>query len=228
MITLLAKRYAVVSDAISKELWHKWVVSKTQTTLEIAVMVRLLSKERKEWLLHVVEEARVLTLPSITLLMPGFVTQFGVAYVQYMVPSAKSGQLQANSKSKKLVYLQYWILHCGTAGFLEKLGSILWWVPFSTHMIFLLWSYLILPPTIQSWYGIFESELVAFGILPKGKAANTSAPNDGASIQTIHDTKTARLFQSLVRRLPSAAAEVDQEEHRYQRRHHGQASTRSE
>lgn len=76
----------------------------TKTMLDIAVMVRTISEERRDWLVHVVEEALVLTLPSITLLMPGFVTQFGVAYVQYMVPSTKSAE--ASSKALKHVYLQ--------------------------------------------------------------------------------------------------------------------------
>lgn len=199
-----------VSDAISKEFWQKWAISKTKTALDIVVMVRLISEKRRDWLVHIVEEARVLTLPSITLLMPGFVTQFGVAYVQYLVPSAKSAE--TSSKATKVVYLQYWILHCATAGLLHKLGGVLWWVPFSTHMIFLLWSYLSLPQTIKNWYGILESELTAFGILPKGKTANGNENDDDKAVIRISDTKTAWLFQSLVERLPSALAETDEQQ----------------
>ena len=210
---LVLQLHSLVSDAISKGFWQKWVVSKTKTALDIAVMVRALSEERRDWLIHVVEEARVLTLPSITLLMPGFITQFGVAYVQYMVPSAKSAEV--SSKAMKLVYLQYWILHCGTAGLLHKLSGFLWWVPFSNHIVFLLWSYLILPQAITSWYGILESELLAFGILPKSKNNSSNNNNigggekndgDGTSVVRISDTKTAWLFHSLVQRLPSAVA----------------------
>jgi len=205
---LILQLHSLVSDAISKEFWQKWVVSKTKTTLDIAVMVRAISEQRRDWLVHIVEEARVLTLPSITLLMPGFVTQFGVAYVQYMVPSAKSAEV--SSKAMKVVYLQYWILHCGTAGLLHKLGGVLWWVPFSTHMIFLLWSYLILPQAIKSLYGILESELLAFGILPKGKNESVEKDGDSISVVKISDTKTAWLFQSLVDRLPSAVGETNE------------------
>eukprot|EP00531_Pseudo-nitzschia_arenysensis_P014801 CAMPEP_0116136768 /NCGR_PEP_ID=MMETSP0329-20121206/11905_1 /TAXON_ID=697910 /ORGANISM="Pseudo-nitzschia arenysensis, Strain B593" /LENGTH=624 /DNA_ID=CAMNT_0003631667 /DNA_START=28 /DNA_END=1902 /DNA_ORIENTATION=- len=201
--------HSTVSNAISNEFWQKWAVSKTQTTLDIAVMLRLLSEKRRDWLVHIVQEARVLTLPSITLLMPGFVTQFGVAYVQYIVPSAKSAENSRSSKTKKVLYLQYWILHCATAGLLYKLTGILWWLPFSTHMIFLLWSYLSLPQTIQNWYRILESELVAFGILPKSKDVNEN--DDTSSVVRISDTKTAWLFQSLVDRLPSAEAKTDEQ-----------------
>ena len=203
---LVLQLHTLVSDAISKEFWQKWVVSKSKTILDISVMVRAISSERKDWLLHIVEESRVLTLPSITLLMPGFVTQFGVAYVQYMVPSAKSAE--ASSSKTKLVYLQYWILHCGTAGLLHKLSGVLWWIPFSSHLIFLVWSYLVLPQSIQSWYGIVESELLAFGILPQGAASST---NNESAVK-ISETKTAWLFQSLVQRLPSAASNEREEE----------------
>lgn len=211
---VVLRLHSLVSDAISKNVWQKWVVSKTKTTLDIAVMVRAISEDRKDWLVHVAEEFRVLALPSITLLMPGFVTQFGVAYVRYVVPSAKSAEV--SSKAMKLVYLQYWILHCGTAGLLQKLQGVLWWVPFSTHMVFLLWSYLILPRAIKSWYGMLESELVAFGILP-GSSRHSSSGEEGddnrgkRTLVAIRDTKTAWLFQSLVDMLPSAVTEGNNE-----------------
>jgi len=212
---IVLQLHSFVSDAISKDIWQKWVVSKTKTTLDIAVMVRAISEDRKDWLVHVAEEFRVLTLPSITLLMPSFVTQFGVAYVQYVVPSAKSAE--ASSKAMKLVYLQYWILHCATAGLLQKLQGVLWWVPFSTHMVFLLWSYLILPRTIKSWYGILESELLAFGILPGSSSRHSSSGeeengNGKRTSVAIRDTKTAWLFQSLVDMLPSAVTEGNNDE----------------
>ena len=201
IMPLVLQLHNLISDAISKEFWQRWVVSKTKTALDIVVMVRMLSEEWRDWLLHIAEEARVLTLPSITLLMPGFVTQFGVAYVQYIVPSSKSAE--AKSNSMKLVYLQYWILHCAVAGLLTKIDGILWWVPFSTHAIFLLWSYLILPQAIRNCYGILESELFAFGILPKSGSGRHGSNN--STIADISETKTVRLFNSVLSRLPSAA-----------------------
>mmetsp|Transcript_26845 Transcript_26845/g.58891 ORF Transcript_26845/g.58891 Transcript_26845/m.58891 type:complete len:661 (+) Transcript_26845:488-2470(+) len=194
---LVLKLHSLVSDAIPQDLWQTWVVSKTKTSLDLAVLVRMLSEEGRDWLVHITEEARVLTLPSITLLMPGFVTQFGVAYVRYAVPSAKSAK--AKSKAAKLVYLQYWILHCCVAGLLAYLEGILWWIPFSTHAVFLLWCYLILPQAIRYLYGILESDLIAFGLLPK--------VDDSAGATTdISQTRIAHLFDWLVGWLPSADA----------------------
>jgi hypothetical protein len=172
------------------------VVSKAQSLMEMLVMVRFLSQEWKNWIVNVLDESRVLILPSLTLLMPGFVTQFGVAYVQFVVPSAKSSQ--ARGDVMKLLYLEYWVLHCMVAGFLNWFSGILWWVPFSTHIIFILWSYIVLPPSIREWYGVLESELIAFGLL-KGTKPD--------SVMAVNNTKTARLFHSLASRLPSALEE---------------------
>mmetsp|Transcript_17480 Transcript_17480/g.48270 ORF Transcript_17480/g.48270 Transcript_17480/m.48270 type:complete len:639 (-) Transcript_17480:386-2302(-) len=200
---MVLKMHALVSDAIPRDLWQKWVVSKTKTSLDLAVLVRALSEERRDWLVHVTEEARVLTLPSITLLMPGFVTQFGVAYVRYAIPSAKSAL--AKSKTAKLVYLQYWVLHCCVAGLLAYLEGILWWIPFSTHAVFLMWCYLILPQAISYIYGMLESDLVAFGLLPKVD------DSQDATI-SINETKIARLFDWVVSRLPAANAVTSSDE----------------
>ena len=192
---LVLNLHGVVSNAITPELWHKGVVSKTKRFLDAAVFVRLLSEERRDWLVHMVEEARVLTLPSITLLMPGFVTQVGVAYVRYAVPSAKSAE--AKSKATKLVYLQYWVLHCCMAGLLAYLEGIIWWIPFSTHMVFLLWCYLILPKAIRHIYAMLESDLVAFGLLPK-------IDDPAGAKKEISETRIARFFDWCLSWLPAA------------------------
>jgi hypothetical protein len=188
-----------ISDAVSRDLWHKFIISKFTTTLGLLVTVRMLSERWKNWILHVLEETRVLVLPSITLLMPGFVTQFGVTYVQYVVPSAKSAQ--AKGDAAKLVYLQYWILHCFLTGFLTWFEGILWWIPFSTHVIFILWSYLVFPQTIRDYYETFETELIVFGVL-KG--------NTDLAVG-VEDTKTWKWFNALARLLPRASSD-DQNE----------------
>ncbi|OEU18336.1 hypothetical protein FRACYDRAFT_236612 [Fragilariopsis cylindrus CCMP1102] len=200
----------LISDAVSKEVWDKWIVSKTKSILSVFVLVRMLSEEWKDWLLHVAEEVRVLTIPSITLLMPGFITQFGVTYVQYIIPATKSADAKGNGQ--KLIYLQYWILHCAVSGLVSYFDSVLWWIPFSSHLIFILWSYLILPQAIKKLYGIIEMELMAFGLLRKrnnsnnGNGSNGSGSNDTQPVVAIQDTKTVQFINSIVSRLPSAAS----------------------
>jgi hypothetical protein len=185
-----------MSELVPCDLWDKWVVSNARNILGGFVFIKIVSEHTRDWLLHVFEEARAVIVPAITLLMPGFITSVGVAYVQYIVPSAKSAQ--ATGDAVKLVYLQYWILNCALTGLLNWFSGILWWIPFSNHAIFILWSYLAFPHTICNYYDVLESELIAFGLL-KGF---------GDSVD-VKETKTAKLIQALVNRLPSAAESGD-------------------
>lgn len=186
LLLLLHER---ISELVPHDLWDKWVVSNAKNVLGGFVFIKIISERTKDWILHVLEETRAVIVPAITLLMPGFITSFGVAYVQYIIPSAKSAT--AKGDANKLVYLQYWVLNCAVAGLLAWFSGILWWIPFSNHGIFILWSYLSFPETIRRYYGKLESELISFGIL-RGDAVE------------LKDTLTARLFRALVSRLPSA------------------------
>ena len=194
---ILLKFYATVSDAVPQKLWQTWVVSKSETLLQAFVLIRVLSTERKDWIVNTLKESRSLILPSVTLLMPGFITQFGVAFVQYILPSAKSAQ--ARGDPKRVLYLQYWIMNCMFSALLSIFSGVIWWVPFSTHLIFIAWCYLALPDTIRVYYDIFESDLAAFGILKvTGKVASD-----------INDTTTAKLLSAVTSRLPSASSSDD-------------------
>ena len=201
---LLLEFDAVVAESVSRKTWMSLVHSKAQRILEVLVMLKIISEERKEWLLHVLEESRTLLLPSLSLFMPSFITSFGVAYVQFIVPSAKSARAlkAAQQRSKfsfeqkeeyELLYLQYWVVHCLVSGLLAYFAGILWWIPFSTHAIFILWCHLSLPKSILQSYCVLEMELLAFGLLP------------GESSVELHETRTARVLQAVYSRLPSAA-----------------------
>lgn len=194
---ILLKFYMTVSDALPQKLWQTWVVSKSETFLQAFVLIRVLSKERKDWIVHFLKESRGLLVPSITLFMPGFITQFGVAFVKYILPSAKSAQ--AGSDARRILYLQYWIMHCMLSAFLSVFSSVLWWIPFSTHGIFVLWCYLVLPHTIRVYYDIVEKDLAAFGLLKVSGNFSTD----------INDTTTVKLFSVVTSRLPTASSSSD-------------------
>lgn len=195
---LLLWLHEKVSGVVSEEQWDRWVVSKAKGMLGALVFIKFLSESTKDWIVHVLEESRAVILPAVTLLMPGFVTSLGVPYVQYIIPSAKSAQ--AKGDAAKLVYLQYWILNCAVTGLLAWFSGILYWVPLSTHAVFVLWAYLSFPQTIRTYYDVLESELIAFGLM-KG---------NGSSVG-ISDTKTAKLVSCLTRRLPSASQDEQDE-----------------
>jgi hypothetical protein len=207
IMPLLLEFEAVVAEAVSQTTWMTLVHSKAKRILEVVVMLKMISETRKEWVLHVLEEGRTLLLPSLSLFMPSFITQFGVAYVKFIVPSAKSTRAlnaakipNKDSDDMELLYLQYWIIHCLASFALAYFSSILWWVPFSTHATFLLWCHISFPKAIVQFYGILEVELIAFGLLP------------GESTLQLHETRTAKVLQAVYSRLPSAADTGEEDE----------------
>ena len=133
-----------VSGAVPEVFWQRKVLSCASQIQGIMTMVGLLSQPTAEWLLHMLEEGRGLCIPALTLLTPGVLTSYGVVYVQFLLPMARSYNKQRNIDAT-LLWLQYWVLHAGVDSVLSYFSSILWWIPFSTHAIFCLWCYLSLP-----------------------------------------------------------------------------------
>ncbi|KAI2508202.1 hypothetical protein MHU86_6253 [Fragilaria crotonensis] len=123
--------------------------------------------------------------------MPGFVTAYGVLYVNTIVPSAKV--IPTKSLAQTMDSLQYWILHALLSSLLTWWSGLLWWIPFSTHVIFILWCHL--QYTSATYYDSLERELQAFGLLPKGKA----------NVVPVDQTITATMFRTLTKSLPSAS-----------------------
>jgi len=187
--------YNTVSHAIPEEMWQT-VVQKASSILDLAVMIKLISKDTKEWLVHVLEESRPVLPPAITLFMPGFLTEYGVVYVKTLVPCAKC--CQAKTLNEIMSWLEYWVLHGILSSTLLWWSSLLWWIPFSTHGIFLLWCNLQIPKTTRKWYNMLEEELQAFGLLEKGDK----------DLQ-VDKTMTAIVFRKLASSLPSAADSGD-------------------
>eukprot|EP00934_Nitzschia_sp_Nitz4_P001131 Nitzschia sp. Nitz4//scaffold139_size61406//8450//11155//NITZ4_006447-RA/size61406-snap-gene-0.8-mRNA-1//-1//CDS//3329535813//1131//frame0 len=186
----------MVAESITRETWKSLVHSKATGALDVLTMLKLISDSRKEWILHFLEEGRTLVIPALCLFMPSFLTQYGVAYAQFVVPAAKSGRAldaKGNKEHIELLYLQYWVVHCLVSGVLSYFATLLWWIPFSTHGTFLLWCHLSFPKSIRQTYETLETELVAFGLLP------------GDSKIAVKDTRTAQMIQAVCSRLPSAS-----------------------
>lgn len=206
-----------ISGAVSNNFWQGQVVGKLTTVLDSLVFIRFVSRDTADWLLHVAHLVRAVAVPSTTLLMPGFLTNYGVLYVQYVVPLANSGTAVAasktatstttttlgnNKKQQQQLLLKYWVLHALTRAILDQCSSILWWIPLSTHFIFLLWCYWNLSVSVETWYSTVQQELQAFGLLP-GCEFN---------VKEWESTRTSRVFSALVARLPSAATNDDNDD----------------
>jgi len=146
-------------------------------------------------------------IPAATLLMPYFVTVYGVLYVQYAAPVAATVAALGPDKltAHQHQWLQYWVLHALVQGCLNRLAGILWWIPLSTHAVFLLWCYLaVLPQAVTSWYAVLQDEWQSLGLLPP-------PPEGNGEMMTMEweATRTARAVSWILDRLPSAATTAD-------------------
>ena len=189
---MVRKIFQTTSNLISPNAWNS-LVEKVKSFLSIAVAVRLLSQHNQTRLLLLLEYAHPFLVPAVTLLMPGFITEYGVLYVNTIVPSAKVSKSLAQTMDS----LQYWILHALLSSLLSWWSGLLWWIPFSSHVIFILWCHL--QYTSAGYYNIFERELQAFGLLPQGKAI----------VVPVDQTITATMFRTLTKSLPSASNSSD-------------------
>lgn len=171
------------------------VIQKLQSFLDLFVLVRLISKETRQWLITTIVESSALLPAATTLLMPGYFTNYGVIYVSLVVPagySITSCNAIRNSSSKLETmmqkiedssrYLQFWMVHAAVSLLLASFAPLLAWVPLSTHATWLLWAYVQLGSSTRKIYGWFESEL--------GK-------------KSLDDTVIARSTRRIIAALPS-------------------------
>ena len=148
------------------------VIQKLQSFLDLFVLVRLIKKETKDWLIVTMVESSALLPALTTLLMPSYFTKYGVIYVSLVVPAGYSisccNEIQRSSSEmidNVLVledtsrYLQFWMVHAGITLLLASFAPLLAWIPLSTHATWLLWAYVQLESSTLKFYGLFESEL---------------------------------------------------------------------
>lgn len=181
-----------IAGIVPETFWRETIVAYISNVLRLAVMLRLFNQTFSDWLLHVLEECRPLLVPSGTMLMPGIVTQYGALYVQFVPMTSRSTEGE-NCE----LYLKYWVLNAVLGAALRYCSSALWWVPFSSHFTFLLWGYLTLPQSINSWYGVLHDEFCSFGLLPGSQQA-----------EDLTQTRMGKMSLSLLEALPKAKDDV--------------------
>ena len=191
---LILSMYNIISDAVPQSIWDM-VCEKIKSVLSICVMVRLLSEESKDSLLHLIVEARPLLPPAMTLFTP--FTGIGVLYVKSIVPAARYVKTQ-NILSANMSALEFWVLHTLLSGVLQWWNGVLWWIPFSSHVVFLVWCHVQLPKSCAKYYGVLEEELQAFGLLDKGDKE-----------LELQSSLTARIVSRWIQSLPSASNSED-------------------
>eukprot|EP00977_Amphora_coffeiformis_P011430 scaffold2767_cov177-Amphora_coffeaeformis.AAC.4 len=177
-----------IANIVPETFWQNTIVTMVSNALRLSVMLGVFTQDMSNWLLHVLEEGRPLLIPSGTMLMPGIITQYGALYVQFVPMISKSTEGEDSE-----IYLKFWVLNAMLSAFLQNFASILWWIPFSSHAIFLLWFYLSLPQSIDTWYGVLHDELCSFGLLPGSQKAHD-----------LTQTRVGKVSMSLLEALPKA------------------------
>jgi len=79
---LVVTFFEKVSHAIPVDFWKRHVVDKLKTLLDAFVFIKLLSGDRRDSIVDVCTNFHSLVLPAMTMFSPGFITRWGVMYVQ--------------------------------------------------------------------------------------------------------------------------------------------------
>ncbi len=193
------------SQMITSSSWMSWLLTKIQSGLEVAVWVRMILPETKQTIMKVMTECAAILPASITLFMPSHFTVYGIIYVSYLVPASYSANAIA-SRSNTKRRNQFWILHYLVLVALNILQPYLRWIFFSTHLTLILWASVQYESMIQYVYEtVLQTELEAFGLLPSTSSSQTKPIS-------IEETRTYRLFHSIIQKLPSGATDAIEKE----------------
>jgi hypothetical protein len=148
-----------------------WLVGRLEFPLTILVLGRAISQDTKQKIITMAMELSALLPAAITLFIPGF-SSYGVIYVSLVVPAAYSikccdeidkpctnVQTMESNVNDASRFLRFWIIHAFITWILDSFAPILTWIPFSTHMTWLLWAFLQLETSTRKLYGWFENEV---------------------------------------------------------------------
>jgi len=190
-LPIIVPCFEKVSQAVSHEDWKNHVVDYVKQPLGLLVMLKMLSEPTKDAILDNLSNFNTLVIPALTLFTPSCITQYGVWYVQYIVPQAHS--LTCRRNTQRILYLKFWVLHAFASVLISWGHTVFWIVPLKTHLTFVAWCVLVMPRLITAIYNELDRELQAFHLLPPVA--------DGLSVENTH---TARALSILYATLPKA------------------------
>lgn len=180
-----------------------------RSVLEVTVFTRMISPSTRDWILTAIADGAALLPAAITLVMPGYFTEFGVLYVANVVPAANSTVARdAEAGTPMARYLRYWVIHTLLSGLLASFRPVLVWIPLSTHATLILWAYIQLEPVVSKLYALVEWELTAFGLF---RAQKDMKDGDGKPAHDIDKTVTLQLLRKASSMLPKAGASQQEE-----------------
>lgn len=193
---IIISMFEKVSQVVPASWWKKVVTDQVGTLSSGLVLLKVLTETRRDTLVEFVSHVRTLLVPGALLFMPGFFTQYGVCYVQYVIPSAFSFRAlhRAHRHEQRVLYLKFWVLNALAGVIFSAAKRMFGWFPFFTHFTFCIWVWLVLPRVITGFYNEFDRELQAFGLLPPV-----------ATDLSIDNTHTLRALTYIASVIPSAS-----------------------
>lgn len=182
-------------NVFSDEWWERWVVRWTSMVLDGAVLVRALSKKNadayKEFVLH----GQSFLLPMASLMLPRFISMYGLIFVQFVVPVV----YQDRNKEESDHPLCFWVIHAPFSFVVHQASLILWWVPLSRVAVFLFYFAMVnCPGAIRTFVDTMLTDLEICGVL--------EASSDSSYHRSVEHTVTAKAVGRLIAHLPKASS----------------------
>jgi len=184
-----------------------------RSLLDVMVWTKMISEKTKGRIISTLVEWTDLLPAMVTLFTPSYFTNYGIIFVQLIVPSANSSQcheslkgVKTNTETVKIMsvglrYLKYWIIEGLLSWILSAFAPFLAWVPLSTHAILLMWAYAQNESIIHRLYNALEWDLIAFGLL------KVHPHQEGVDF---NDTVTMTVINSIAKRVPSNLSQSSQ------------------
>ena len=207
-VTSTMKSSAFLSGRLEGSTYGVRAIQFMQSILSALVLVRILSEKRKDLIIQTILESAALLPAAITLLMPGYLTSYGVIYVSLVVPAGYSieainNAVKTPSSLDDLIsmmrdvsrYLQFWVVSAPISTIFNWFEPVLAWIPLSTHFTWIIWALVQMKSPTSRIYNLIEGELVVFGILQ-------SFDRDSGK-KVLNDTMVFRIAHRIVAALPS-------------------------
>ncbi len=206
---LVAYIYDAISSSISISTYESYIIVPSSKFLSIASYMSILSEPTSHYISHLIHDGRTILIPTmIAFFVQSYPIQYlCLLYIAYVIPIYKccidsgtkssTGTSAVEQPTSKLQYrttqqwLQYWVIQTILTGTIHSVSSMLYWVPFSTTLLYFFYVYvtiLLSPTTISHIYEQYIQYEIQYLIHSFTKS--TKSPEASTSTSLSSSTKT--------------------------------------
>ena len=229
--------YDAISSSISISTYESYIIVPLSKFLSIASYMSILSEPTCHYLTQLIHDGRTILIPTmIAFFVQSYPIQYlCLLYIAYVIPIYKccmdSGtkstsatstveqptfQLQHRTTQQ---WLQYWVIQTVLTGTIQSVSSILYWIPFSTTLLYCFYVYitiLLSPATISHIYQQYIQYEIQYLIHSFTKSTksptttttvnnNTDEPH--AASVVVSSSRTVQLWNYIIDNVPKANME---------------------